>query len=147
MEDCGLSCEAVRKRILAEHERLREASARVLAAEGHAKLTLAMNALLDLLAEHLADEDELLAPLVRILDAWGEERARRLTEEHTQQREEMSRIRFALAHPLPVEEQPALASALRQFVDRLRGDMAAEERDLVNAELLHDDTITVEFGG
>jgi len=144
MDDSGLSCEAVRKRILTEHERLREAMARVIAAERHAKLALAANALLDLLAEHLAHEDDLLAPVLRTIDAWGEERERRLREEHAEQRAEIERLRVALARP---EAEKALAAAIRQFVDRLRGDMAIEERDVLSAELLHDDSITVEFGG
>jgi iron-sulfur cluster repair protein YtfE (RIC family) len=147
MGDSGLSCEAVRKRILTEHERLRETMARVIAAERYARLAPAANALLDLLAEHLAHEDDLLAPMLRTIDAWGEERERRLREEHAEQRAEIERLRGALAQLLLPEEEKALAASIRQFVDRLRGDMAIEERDVLSAELLRDDSITVEFGG
>jgi hypothetical protein len=140
-----MSCEAVRKRILAEHDRLREAGERVIAAEGPAKLALAANALLDLLAEHLAHEDDLLAPVLRTIDAWGEERERRLRQDHAEQRAEIEHLRAALAQPSPIV--PSLAATLRQFVDRLRGDMAMEERDVLTPELLRDDAIIVEPGG
>jgi hypothetical protein len=147
MDDRCMSCEALRKRILAEHERLREAIAKTLGAETHAKLTLAANALLDELAEHLAHEDDLLEPVLRTIDAWGEERARRMRDEHAAQREEIDRLRFALAQPLPFAVEPRLAAAVRRFVERLGGDMAHEERDVLSPELLRDDAISIEFGG
>ncbi len=147
MGESSLSCETVRQRILSEHERLRQASAEVLAADSHPKLRLATHALLDLLAEHLAHEDELVAPLLRTIDAWGEERERRLRQDHAEQRADIERLRSALARPLSVEEQHTLASVVRQFVARLGGDMTLEERDVLTSELLRDDSITVEFGG
>jgi iron-sulfur cluster repair protein YtfE (RIC family) len=147
MGESGLSCEAVRQRILTEHGRLREAVGEVTAARSHAQLTLAAQALLDLLAEHLAHEDDLLAPVLRTIDAWGGERERRLRAEHGEQRAEIARIRSTLAQPFPIEDESTLASVLRQFVDRLRSDMALEERDVLTPDLLRDDAITVEFGG
>src|SRR5439155_18986490 len=124
---------------------LRAAMASVLAAGDDARLRLAAHALLDFLDEHLAHEDELLAPVLRTIDAWGAERERRLRQEHAEQRTEIARLRAALAPTSP--EPMTLASELRHFVDLLRGDMAAEERDTLTASVLRDDCICIEIGG
>ena len=143
MDEGNVSSDRVRRRILAEHRELRKAIAKVNAADDPYKVTLAARALLDRLIDHLDLEDQILEPLLRGIDAWGPERARRLREEHASQRTQVATLRTALA-TAPTAE---LATLARLFVDELLADMADEERDVLNAELLRDDCITVEFGG
>ncbi len=137
------SHERLRRMILAEHGELRAAIAKVATAEEPARLALATNALLDLLADHLDHEDEVLEPALRAIDAWGPERARRLRHEHTSQRARIERLRREVA------TAPALALAreVQPFLEELLADMADEERDVLDPKLLRDDSITVEFGG
>ena len=53
----------------------------------------------DALARHMQWEDAHLKPLLREIDAWGEERARRLEEEHLEQRELLARSLDHLRDP------------------------------------------------
>lgn len=135
--------ERLRRQILAEHVELRAAIAKVATAEEPARLALATSALCDLLEDHLAFEDERLEPVLRSIDAWGPERARRLREEHVAQRARMAELRREVA------TAPALALAreVQPFLEALLADMAAEEREVLDPNLLRDDTISVEFGG
>ena len=137
------SHERLRRQILAHHAELRAAIARVATAEEPAKLALATSALCDLVADHLSYEDEALEPVLRAIDAWGPERARRLRQDHAEQRVRLAELRREVA------TAPALALAreVQPFLEALLADMAAEERDVLAPSLLRDDTITVEFGG
>lgn len=137
------SHERLRRQILAEHGELRAAIAKVATAEEPARLALATNALCDLLEDHLAHEDEVLEPVLRTIDAWGPERARRLRDEHLQQRARLAQLRRDVA------TAPALALAreVQPFLEELLVDMAGEERDVLDPDLLRDDTVSVEFGG
>ena len=135
--------ERLRRQILAEHGELRAAIAKVATAEEPARLALATHALCDLLEDHLAFEDEALEPVLRTIDAWGPERARRLREEHAAQRARLAQLRRDVA------TAPALALAreVQPFLEELLADMAGEEHDALDPDLLRDDTISVEFGG
>lgn len=135
--------ERLRRQILAEHVELRAAIAKVATAEEPARLALATSALCDRLEDHLAFEDERLEPVLRSIDAWGPERARRLRQEHALQRARMAELRREVA------TAPALALAreVQPFLEALLADMAAEEREVLDPNLLRDDTISVEFGG
>ncbi len=137
------SLERLRRQILAEHVELRAAIAKVATAEEPARLMLATSALCDLLEDHLAFEDEVLEPVLRRIDAWGAERARRLREEHAEQRMRLRQLRRDVA------TAPALALAreVQPFLETLLTDMAAEERDVLDPDLLRDDAVSVEFGG
>lgn len=137
------SLDRLRRQILAEHVELRAAIARVATAEEPARLALATSALCDRLEDHLELEDEVLEPVLRAVDAWGPERARRLRDEHAAQRRRLAQLRRDVA------TAPALALAreVQPFLETLLADMAAEERDVLDPDLLRDDTISVEFGG
>ena len=139
----GHECENLRRRILAEHDELRIAIAEVLAADDAARRAAATEALLDRLTDHIAHEDLALEPVLRQIDAWGPERARRLREDHAAQRAQIACLRTELA----TAPGRGLDWAVRHFVDELVADMTAEERDVLSASLLRDDSITVEFGG
>lgn len=96
----------------------------------------------DFLCEHLEREDEILAKALREADAWGEERARRLADEHREQRELfsyiLSRLRDATRPTL------LIARELRNFVDILRVDMQHEEETELSDRVLRDDVIAIE---
>jgi hypothetical protein len=139
----GRSCEKLRRRILAEHEELRGAIAKVIAARDPARLAFATEALLDRLSEHIDHEDRALEPVLREIDAWGPERARGLREGHAAQRLEIAKLRAELA----TAPGAGLDWAVRHFVNELMADMAAEERDMLAASVLRDDSISVELGG
>jgi iron-sulfur cluster repair protein YtfE (RIC family) len=90
------------------------------------------------LREHIDFEDDLLAPVLRELDAWGGVRADQLTQHHREQRQQL-RI---LAERSPSEPPQGLANLLEVLIDDLRTDMAYEEREVLSADLLHDDLVT-----
>ncbi len=143
MANSDLSCERVRRLVLAEHRELRAAMAKVSAATEPGRLAVATSALLDLLTEHISHEDEILEPILRHLDAWGPERSRRLRAEHAAQRTEIARLRAELATAPPA----GLDWAISHFIDALLADIEAEERDTLDASLLRDDSVSVEFSG
>src|SRR3954468_2292087 len=72
---------------------------------------------------HLATEDEILVPLLRDLDAWGEVRVERVQNDHQTQRMEIGELRKKAEAADPV----ALAEAVLTFAKALRADMAHEE--------------------
>lgn len=137
------SNERVRREILDEHTELRAIIAKIRGAGDPGCLALATAELLDRLAAHLEHEDAVLAPVLRTIDAWGPERARRLRDDHVAQRAQLAQLRRELA----TTPEAALASTVRAFVDALVADMESEERDVLDAALLRDDCVTVEFGG
>ena len=137
----GQAFEKLRCHILMEHDELRAAIAKVISAADPARLAVATNALLDRLTEHLAYEERALEPVLRAIDAWGPERARRMREDHRAQRVEIAKLREELA----TAPTGGLGRPVRPFVDELLADMAVEERDVLS--LLRDDAVTVELGG
>ena len=75
---------------------------------------------------HLTFEETVLLPLLRD-DALGSQRADRLLDEHTRQREVLAALhREAAAHP----QLPMLAAKLAFLASWLMADMAEEERCL-----------------
>ncbi|HEX8952517.1 MAG TPA: hemerythrin domain-containing protein, partial [Polyangia bacterium] len=109
------SLERLRRQILAEHGELRAAIAKVATAEEPARLALATNALCDLLADHLGHEDDELEPVLRTIDAWGPERARRLRDEHAAQRARLAQLRRDVA----TAPSLALAREVQPFLETL----------------------------
>jgi Hemerythrin HHE cation binding domain len=138
--------------LLLQHKQLRErivevgeAAANVLAcsetglAERAAELTRAVIAFADDMTLHLAAEEELLAPILERLDAWGPVRLELLRCEHAHQR--------ALLHALHADrrlEPREMARSARSLVADVLLDMNAEERDLLAEGLLRDDPIVVD---
>jgi hypothetical protein len=82
--------------------------------------------------EHLAVEAELVVPILRTADAWGEQRATSL------QREQESRRRSILALAAGADQSPpdtaALVSEARSLVDAFERTMDSEERSLDDLE-------------
>jgi len=138
----------VRARVLAEHlwlseklTRLEGAAAGVLSGNWGDSAPLRERALnlCESLSFHLATEDEILVPLLRDLDAWGEVRVERVENDHQAQRAEIAELRRRAEEDAPV----SLARAVLSFAHALRADMAHEEQMSLSRDLLRDDPISI----
>lgn len=142
----------VRKRILAEHEVLKDLLTRTEvdaqgALEGDTaaqeKLAYRARELYQMLLRHVDLEDEILAPALREHGARGRQLADALEAEHRGQRAEMHR---ALALLDTAQSGPAeLARSLSELVPRVLTDMADEEDKLLSDKLLKDDSVSVDL--
>jgi hypothetical protein len=139
----------VRTRVLAEHIWLSEKLCRLEASAAAVKdgnlgeagrLRERALDLCEALLLHLATEDEILVPLLRGLDAWGEVRVERVQGDHEAQRGEVAQLCFDAEHEAP----PELAETVLAFTHALRADMEHEERVSLGRDLLRDDTVSVD---
>lgn len=141
----------VRDRVLHDHEGLRELIQRVesLAREvaGGERpqvgcLREAAEKLLTTLLRHMDWEDRQLVPALADSDAWGPERARRLSEEHVEQREFLRGV----IEGLQDQTRPAvaLAASLTDLARRLRADMEDEESFFLDPDVLRDDVVGID---
>jgi hypothetical protein len=135
----------VRRRILADHERLRgvllsiESLGRgVLGGswEAVAPLRLEGETLHQMLFEHMSWEDRYLAPALRDAGAWGGERAGCLDRDHREQRELLEHTLVGLRDPS--RPSLALARTMVDLVALLRTDMQDEEETILDPRLLLD---------
>jgi iron-sulfur cluster repair protein YtfE (RIC family) len=139
----------VRARVLAEHlwlseklTRLEKSALKVISgrAAETGRLRERCKNLCESLWFHLATEDEILVPLLRELDAWGEVRVERVQNDHQAQRTEIAELKKQADAADPV----TLAEDVLTFAKALRADMAHEEQVSLSRELLRDDTVTVD---
>lgn len=139
----------VRARILREHSALRQqlvplaALAAQLEAGRPGIRALAVERVQGLyraLRDHIDFEDQLLAPALREIDAWGPVRADELLEHHARQRVELA----MLAERSDAESGEALGRLIECWVTDLRADMAHEDRDMLSADLLRDDIVLID---
>lgn len=135
----------VRARILREHAGVRasmEAVARECRGAGE-ELSAALERLCAALTNLIELEHELLLPTLRTIDAWGLERARRLSAWHLELRERVEHVRRDLARGAELD----LASRARSFVTELQVDLLNEERIHLARELLRELPIPADLGG
>jgi CBS domain-containing protein/hemerythrin-like domain-containing protein len=145
--------EAVRTRILAEHERIRrlldhlEALATRFANGEHEAASGLLRWARELgivMKSHMSLEERILAPALREADAFGEARANHFLHGHEAQRALLDR----LVEDLDTRENDAaLPAGVMELVRAVRDDMVEEERDFLSEELLHDSVVAIEFGG
>jgi hypothetical protein len=81
-------------------------------------------------------EEQLLRPMLRELDAFGDVRVERMFMDHVGEHRSM---RLQLGD--------ATTNALRSAIDSLRVHLQAEERYFLSSKVLRDDLVTVESGG
>ena len=150
--DANLDPSQVRSVILTEHKHLRGLLAQVVTS---AEALLAQSSvahweklredgriLLGRLCNHIELENRILAPALRDTDSYGPLRARTLIEDHAQQRGQLEATLMLLDDPnQPME---GLAQRLLELVADVRADMAHEERDLLDPELLRDSILTTD---
>lgn len=138
----------IRARVLAEHDWLRTKltmleTCALVVRDGHTSGAKALRERMEdfcrSLLLHLAMEDDVLVPVLSQLDAWGEVRVERMESDHKIQREEIAQLLREGAASEPV----ALAEAILTFARALRADMAHEEMESLNADLLRDDTVSL----
>ena len=101
----------------------------------------ALSVLAQTLERHLDLEDGILVPALREIDAWGEVRAASVEEEHARQRHALTDLDHTCAEL--AEDLDQLVAFALTFAAELRCDMAAEETDVLSANLLRDDPVTV----
>lgn len=141
----------VRSQILGDHERLRgllvpleRRGRRVLEGEeGELPLLRAdAEAFLVRLREHMGWEDRYLRPALIGADARGQERARRLDDDHREQRE---LLEFVLRVVGDRTRPPVvIARNVLDLIELIRNDMVEEEYWLVNDRVLRDDGVGID---
>lgn len=134
----------VRVRVLKEHTALRFAMDRVVrdAESPDAELREALDHLLASVERVVELEHELLVPTLRKIDAWGPERARRLSAWHLDVRGRLNRVRCDSRLCSGAE----LSALARDFVAALREDLAAVEREHLARELLRELPLPADTG-
>ncbi len=146
--------EAIRTRILREHERIRSLLDHMEVLAGRlaggdrsaaARLRNWSRELAIVLRGHLDLEEEILLPAIRDVDGFGDARADELLIEHEAQRELLGRVVDELcASP----SDAALAVGVMELVRALREDIVTEERDFLGEVLLRDSLVTADtFSG
>lgn len=141
----------VREKILLDHRQLREELApieelakRVVEGDESAAAELRSKAerFHENLARHMTWEDEHLAPTLRDIDAWGEERVGRLAAEHAEQRERLASFLEHLHDDQRSKRE--VAKDILELGSWLREDMEGEERITLDPNVVKDDPIVVD---
>jgi iron-sulfur cluster repair protein YtfE (RIC family) len=101
-----------------------------------AELVVAVARLRWAVESHNRVEEQLLSPVLRETDAFGDQRAEYMVEAH---RKEHSQIGQRLDKPV--------VDSLRQTLSDLREHLDTEERYFLTSRVLRDDVVTVEPGG
>jgi hypothetical protein len=103
------------------------------------ELTHTVTRLAELVEQHNLAELAALEPLLAAADAWGPERTALMIEHH---RHEHGALVTALRNVAAASEpMPALADAVTGLIAALRKHMDDEEREVLNARVLHDDIV------
>jgi hypothetical protein len=87
---------------------------------------------------HLTTEEAILEPILSRIDAWGPIRLDLLRAEHSHQRAVLAALLKAEGAPYSIARRAA------GLAEDLLADIAAEERDLLAAELLRDDPVCLD---
>ncbi len=135
----------VRARIVDEHQKLRrcmQATRDAADGAGQDELAASVRSLLDAALTVIEVERDLLLPTLRTIDAWGAERARRLSAWHLELRDRVDGMKSDIGRPLAERARRA-----RAFVDELERDLGSQERLHLAQELLSELPIRTDFGG
>lgn len=92
------------------------------------------------LDEHNQREEQALRDLMRSIDAWGATRVALMDDHHA---EEHSRIHSALRAAAATDAGAEAVDQVLQALDHLAMHMKREEAELLHADVLRDDVITV----
>ncbi len=147
-----MTAKEARQLLLGQHERLRQAlgelerlAKAVAAGSESAGLRARAIALGEMVRDHNLDEERLLQPILKNLDAWGPERIDRLIEHHADEHAALHRtLDEAASEELSDGRR---ASAVLVAVRELTEHMECEERELLAENVLRDDVITDGFCG
>ncbi len=141
----------IRARILEQHEQLRE---RLSALENEARglqqgetgvdVRRHARELRALLIVHLDSEEALLIPELREADGFGPARVDSLEREHAEQKQQLEKLLLEIE---TAEDLAHLVTPVLELIERVRLDMAEEEKTHLSSALLKDDIITSGFIG
>ncbi len=95
---------------------------------------------LQMFLHHIAHEEEILRPVLEVIDAWGPARIATMDEEHATQRGVVNRLATLKAS----EDAAGWVAEVRAFIDELLVDMAGEEKTCLSPNVLRDDIIAVD---
>jgi iron-sulfur cluster repair protein YtfE (RIC family) len=109
----------------------------VTAAEHAVALT---HGLFEELADHLDIEEQLLVPMLREVDAWGELRANELLKHHELQWAKLKALRSRAVQSSAL----AMARDLALLVTALRRELLDEDRELLTPDVLRDDVVGID---
>ncbi len=139
----------LRMRILSEHVQLREALETTLEKVQRAGARRSgvlppaprreVQFLVEVLLTHIELEDRELVPVLQEIDAWGEERARRVKVEHEAHRAALRK----LSQLAQSATGPELLEAAEGLFKSLLIDMAEEDRTVLHPDLLRDDVVSI----
>jgi hemerythrin-like domain-containing protein len=143
----------VRRRLAADHALLRSLTRALIAVTRAAKRDEKHRAVIrDVLGQlcteverHFEYEEEVIVPLLREVDAWGQVRVEQLHAEHAEQRS----VLVALAEDAQdgVRNMEDLAEEIVWFFQRFEQEMADEEERLLSAEALGAEPIVDQIDG
>ena len=137
-----LAPSAVRKIILADHEQLRaklKGIEAVIESRSYSGLSKLLQEFTQLFLSHIDNEERILRPVLRDLDAWGAVRVDRMNKEHAVQREEIRVLDLLVAANRPEE----YLEPVKKFIEEVYRDMNAEEQECLHPDVLKDDLIPV----
>jgi hypothetical protein len=135
----------IRTHSVREHQRLRDAATGLVeqaracdCSQLRPPLARAISSLLDELREHIEREDARLGPVLAEIDAWGPQRVERLQEHRRIELATLAEMIQRLGQPL--RDGPLGAHVLR-FVAWIEAELAREEREELDADVLRDDVV------
>ena len=140
----------IRQRILSDHQLLKimaseiqDLALRIQAGEVYlsGKLRERGRNLYECFCRHIDLEDVILVSALHNADAWGEERAKELRDEHREQREVLTYLLERLFDP--TQPQILMVHDLLNFAAWLCDDMRHEEETLLHQDLLRDDVVGI----
>ncbi len=140
----------VRQRILNDHRlikimvsEVRDLALRIQAGEEYpsGRLRERGRNLYERLCRHIDFEDGILIGPLRDADAWGEERAEELRNEHREQREVLTYLLERLLDPN--QSQILIVHDLLNFTAWLRDDMRHQEETILHEDLLLDGLVGI----
>lgn len=143
----------VRARVLRDHEELRRRLVELETLLEHAHEPRSpwreeLAALSRRLREHVALEDDILAPVLSRADFWGPDRMARLRDEHERHCGALEGLARRWDSLSSAKRGRAAADELAREIRRialdLGADMDAEERSLLHPSLLADDIVSVD---
>lgn len=146
------SAESARRLVLEQHLGLRRmlmmGLAQVIGAEGlqepqHEPLRALVGEIQSVFVQHLADEEALILPILENDLPLGPMRAAALCEEHARQRAELEALS---AWPEERSDQE-LAMRFGRLAAALLEDIAHEEREVLTADVIRDDSIVIDQSG
>ncbi len=95
---------------------------------------------------HLDMEERFMVPLLRTVDAWGEERAQLVLDEHRDQRKLL--LSYVQELSKPNADIGRLARRTLFLIADIETDMLHEEESVLSENLLRDDVVTLDpMGG